>query len=68
MGEDRAREEAAEGMSRRSRRNRLRAFHAKVAIEALADGKTIAEIAQKHEVHPNQVTEWRRQLMKCAAS
>jgi transposase-like protein len=42
-------------------------FKAKVAIEALAEGKTIAEIAQKHDVHPNQVTEWRRQLMERAA-
>jgi transposase len=38
-----------------------------VAIEALADGKTIAEIAHKHDVHPNQVTEWRKQLMERAA-
>jgi transposase-like protein len=42
-------------------------FKAKVAIEALADGKTIAEIAHKHDVHPNQVTEWRRQLIERAA-
>ena len=35
--------------------------------QALADGKTIAEIAQKHDVHPNQVTEWRRQLLERAA-
>ena len=54
-------------MSRRPRRNHSAAFKAKVAIEALADGKTIAEIAQKHDVHPNQVTEWRRQLMERAA-
>ena len=54
-------------MSRRPRRNHSAAFKAKVAIEALADGKTIAEIAQKHDVHPKQVTEWRRQLMERAA-
>jgi transposase len=54
-------------MSRRPRRNHSAAFKAKVAIEALADGKTIAEIAQKHDVHPNQVTEWRRQLLDRAA-
>ena len=29
--------------------------------------KTIAEVAQKHDVHPNQVTEWRRQLLDRAA-
>ncbi|RVT46844.1 transposase [Rubrivivax albus] len=54
-------------MSRRPRRNHSAAFKAKVAIEALADGKTIAEIAQKHDVHPHQVTEWRRQLIERAA-
>ncbi|HET7089944.1 MAG TPA: IS3 family transposase [Anaerolineae bacterium] len=54
-------------MSKRPRRNHSPAFKAKVAIEALAEGKTIAEIAQKHDVHPNQVTEWRRQLMERAA-
>lgn len=46
-------------MSRRPRRNRSAAFKAKVAIGALADGKTIAEIAQKRDVHPHHVTEWR---------
>jgi hypothetical protein len=38
MGEDRARVEGAESMSRRPRRNHSAAFKAKVAIEALADG------------------------------
>lgn len=55
-------------MSRRPRRNHSPVFKAKVAIEALGDGKTVAEIAQKHDVHPNQVTEWRRQLMERAAN
>ena len=36
--------------------------------EALGDGKTVAEIAQRHDVHPNQVTEWRPQLMERAAN
>ena len=54
-------------MSRRPRRNHSPAFKAKVAIEALGDSKTVAEIAHKHDVHPNQVTEWRRQLMERAA-
>ena len=54
-------------MSRRPRRNHAPAFKAKVVIEDLADGKTIAETAQKHDVHPNQVTESRRQLMERAA-
>jgi len=53
-------------MSRRPRRNHSAAFKAKVALDAVKDGKTIAEIAQKHDVHPNQVTEWRRQLLERA--
>jgi transposase len=57
----------AEDMSRRPRRNHSAAFKAKVAIEALGEGRTIAEIAHKHDVHPNQVTEWRRQLLDRAA-
>jgi transposase-like protein len=54
-------------MSRRPRRNHSPAFKAKVALEAVKDGKTIAEVASKHDVHPNQVTEWRRQLLERAA-
>jgi transposase len=54
-------------MSKRPRRNHSPAFKAKVALDALRDGKTIVEIAQKHDVHPNQVTEWRRQLLERAA-
>ena len=54
-------------MSRRPRRNHSAAFKAKVALDAVKGDKTIAEMAQKHDVHPNQVTEWRRQLMERAA-
>ena len=54
-------------MSRRPRRNHSAAFKAKVALEALADGKTIAELSHKNDVHTNKVTEWRRQLMERAA-
>ena len=53
-------------MSRRPRRNHSAAFNAKVALEAIKGDKTVAEIAQKHDVHPNQVTEWRRQLLERA--
>jgi len=53
-------------MSRRPRRNHSAAFKAKVALDAVKGEKTVAEIAQKHDVHPNQVTEWRRQLLERA--
>lgn len=54
-------------MSRRPRRNHSAAFKAKVALEALKGERTIAEVAQRHDVHPNQVIEWRRQLLERAA-
>jgi len=38
------------------------AFKSKVAIEALKGQKTISEIASEYEVHPNQVSQWKRQL------
>ncbi|RCN56212.1 IS3 family transposase [Acidiferrobacter thiooxydans] len=52
----------------KTRRNHAPQFKAKVALEALAGEKTIHEIAAKHQVHPNQVTQWRRQLIDQAAS
>lgn len=54
-------------MSKRPRRNHAAAFKAKVALEAIKGEKTVTEIAQRFEVHPNQVTEWRRQLLERAA-
>jgi len=54
-------------MNKRPRRNHSAAFKAKVALDAIKGDKTLAEIAQKHDVHPNQVTEWRRQLLEHAA-
>jgi len=54
-------------MSRRPRRNHSAAFKAKAAPEALKGERAIAEVAQRHDVQPNQVTEWRRQLLERAA-
>jgi transposase-like protein len=49
-------------MTKRTRRNHTGNFKAKVALAALRGDKTLTEIAQHYEVHPNQVTEWKRQL------
>ena len=52
---------------RRPRRNHSPAFKAKVALAALEGNATVAELAQRFDVHPNQITEWRRQLVAHAA-
>lgn len=54
-------------MTKRTRRNHSGSFKAKVALAALRGDKTLTEIAQQYEVHPNQVTEWKRQLLERAA-
>lgn len=55
-------------MSRRPRRNHSPAFKAKVALEAIRGDKTLAELAKLHDVHPNQITDWKSQLLERAAS
>ena len=54
-------------MSRRPRRNHSPAFKAKVALAAVRGEKTLAELAQQFDVHPNQITQWRSQLLEGAA-
>jgi len=54
-------------MSKRPRRNHAPAFKAKVALDALKGDQTIVELAQRYQVHPNQITEWKKQLLEHAA-
>jgi len=54
-------------MTRRPRRNHTAAFKAKVALAALKGEKTLSEIAQQFDVHPNQVTQWKTALLEGAA-
>jgi len=53
-------------MSKRPRRNHAPAFKAKVALDALKGDQTIVELAQRYQVHPNQITEWKKQLLEHA--
>jgi len=50
-------------MSKRPRRNHAPAFKAKVALEAEKGDQTIVELAERYQVHPNQITEWKKQLL-----
>ena len=54
-------------MSRRPRRNHSPAFKAKVALAAIKAAKTLAELAEHLDVHPNQITTWRSQLLEGTA-
>ena len=52
---------------RRPRRNHSAAFKAKVAVAAIKGDKTIIELAERFDVHPNQITQWKTQLLERAA-
>jgi transposase len=54
-------------MSRRARRSHSPAFKAKVALAAIKGERTLAELAQLYDVHPNQITAWKAQLVESAA-
>jgi len=54
-------------MSKRPRRNHAPAFKAKVALAAIKGEKTLAELAQQFNVHPNQITQWKAHLLEGAA-
>ena len=55
-------------MSRRPRRNHSAAFKAKVALAAIKGERTIAQLADQFDVHPNQITSWKAQLEGSAAN
>ncbi len=50
-------------MARRARRTHAPAFKAKVGLVAIKGKKTLAELARQYDVHPNQITAWKAQLL-----
>lgn len=55
-------------MTRRPRRNHRPAFKAKVAIAAIKSEKTMIELSQELDIHPNQIKQWRDQLLDGATA
>jgi len=60
-------DERDQTMAKRTRRTHSAVFKAQVTLAAMGGDKTLAELAQRFDVHPNQITEWKRQLSERAA-
>ncbi|GMT49429.1 MAG: hypothetical protein IEMM0008_0968 [bacterium] len=53
-------------MARRVRRNHGAGYKAKVTLEAVKGEQTVIELSERYEVHPNQISKWKKQLQEGA--
>lgn len=53
-------------MTRRKRRNHIPDFKAKVALAALRGERTLADLAEQFDLHPNQIQDWKKRLVEGA--
>ena len=51
----------------KTRRRFTAEFKAKVSLEAIRGERTISELATKYQLHPNQITQWKTQLLEGAS-